>query len=272
MTFLSFLYETTPGRILLRPLAGRPFSALSGWLLDRRFSACLIPLFIKMNKIDTEEYDLTGVRTFNEFFRRPLKQGRRPVDRDPGHLIAPCDGYLTVYPVWEGRVIPVKQIPYTAASLLRSDRLAARFKNGTCFVFRLCVNHYHRYCYADSGRKSSGRKIKGVFHTVRPAALKQVPVFAENSREYTLIRSDVFGPILQMEVGAMLVGRIRNHRGAGEAVRGEEKGMFEYGGSTIILLLGDGAASVREDILQRSAAGEETPVRLGEMIARHGLP
>lgn len=40
-----------------------------------------------------------------------------------------------------------------------------------------------------------------------------------------------------MEVGAMMVGRITNHEAVpGYVTRGEEKGYFEFGGSTIILL------------------------------------
>ena len=152
------------------------------------------------------------------------------------------------------------------SSLLRDEKIARRYEGGNCFVFRLCVNHYHRYCYADSGKKSGNRKISGVLHTVRPIALREVPVFTENSREYTCIHTTHFGTLLQMEVGAMLVGRIVNYKEAGEAARGEEKGMFQYGGSTIILLTEKGTVQVRKDLLINSADGTETAVRMGEMI------
>ena len=267
MDLLSFLYKTRTGRLLLRPLVARPVSALGGWLLNRRVSSCLIPFFIRKTGIDPGEYDLTQIRSFNDFFCRPLKEGKRPVDQDPSHLIAPCDGLLSVYTIKKDTVFPVKQVPYTISSLLRDRRLAARYEGGTCFVFRLCVDHYHRYCYADSGRKSRNIKIPGCFHTVRPVALRQVPVFAENTREFTLICTEKFGTILQMEVGAMFVGRIRNHKQTGFVNRGEEKGMFAYGGSTVILLTCAGAVTVSEKLKEQTAAGEETPVKMGEMIA-----
>ena len=71
-----------------------------------------------------------------------------------------------------------------------------------------------------------------------------------------------------MEVGAMLVGRIVNHEGEGFAERGKEKGYFEYGGSTIILLLKKGAAKINKEILDNSSAGIETPVKMGSVIGR----
>ena len=134
----------------------------------------------------------------------------------------------------------------------------------------MCVDHYHRYCYVDSGKKSRNIFIPGKLHTVRPIALRKVPVFTENSREYTLIRTAEFGTLVQMEVGAMLVGRIVNHEGKGRAVRGREKGYFQYGGSTIILLAEPDQIKLREDVLKNSSLGQETAIKMGEMIG-HAL-
>ena len=268
MDFLSFCYQTLPGRILLRPLISRPVTEICGFLLDSRSSAFLIRPFIKLHHIQTEEYDLSGIRSFNDFFCRPLKPGRREIDTTPAHLIAPCDGLLQIYPIEKGTVLPVKQVPYTVEQLLHSRKLAEAYEGGLCFVFRLCVEHYHRYVYADGGQKSGNRHIPGVFHTVRPVALGQTAVFAQNSREYTVIKSPQFGQVLQMEVGAMLVGRIRNLHQAGEVCRGQEKGCFLYGGSTVIMLLKKDTVQADEQILERSRMGEETSVKLGQMIAR----
>ena len=266
MNTLEFLYGTAFGRILLRPLAGKHVSALSGRLLDTGASKVLIPVFIRRYHMDVSEYDLTRIHSFNDFFCRPIKPGMRPVDMEPGHLIAPCDGLLKVYTISEDRILPVKQSTFTLKELLQDENLAKRYEGGTCAVFRLCVNHYHRYCYADTGRKSGNCRISGRFHTVRPVALAHRPVFTQNAREYTLIRTARFGTILQMEVGAMLVGRIRNLKGAGQVIRGEEKGMFQYGGSTIILLLEKEKVRIRQTILEASLRGEEIPVRMGEWI------
>ena len=127
-------------------------------------------------------------------------------------------------------------------------------------------NHYHRYCYMDSGSKGENRFIPGELHTVRPVALETLPVFVRNCREYTCMNTDHFGTAVQIEVGAMLVGKIKNHHGAATFRRGQEKGMFLYGGSTIVLLLEKNRVQLREDILTASKKGEETPVQMGETL------
>lgn len=270
MDILHFLYETVPGRFLLKPLTSPQLSCLCGRFLDSELSSFLIKPFVRQNAIRLSDYDTTEIKSFNDFFSRKIKKEKRPIDREAKHFIAPCDGLLSVWKIKEDMVLPVKQSRYTVTSLLRNKRLAQRYYGGYCLVFRLCVNHYHRYCYVDSGRKSRNFFIPGRLHTVRPIALREFPVFAENSREYTIIQTEKFGAVVQMEVGAMLVGRIVNHEGKGRAMRGKEKGYFQYGGSTIIVLVEPGRIRIRENILQSSAKAEEMPVKMGEVIG-HAL-
>ena len=267
MTSLEFLYHTAPGRMVLKVLTKPGISKICGRFLDSPLSCCLIKPFTRKNQICLSDYQLNSIHSFNDFFSRKIKPNLRPMDKDPFHLAAPCDGLLSVWKINEDTVLPVKQSHYTLSSLLADSKLARRYNDGYCFVFRLCVNHYHRYCYVDSGRKSSNRSIAGHLHTVQPIALHDIPVFTENSREYTLIQSPHLGTLLQMEVGAMLVGRIVNHKDSGMVIRGQEKGFFQYGGSTIIVLTEKGKVSLREDISLHSKNGVETPVKMGETIA-----
>lgn len=266
MDSLHFLYKTFPGRFFLKPLASRPLSKLCGAFLDSRLSAFLIKSFVRNNNINLDDYETEGIKTFNQFFRRKIKEGRRVFDMEPSKLCCPCDGLLSVWNISEDTVIPVKQSEYTVSSLLRNKELAAEYNGGLCLVFRLCVDNYHRYAYADSGKKGPNIFIPGVLHTVRPIALENRPVFVENCREYTLIESPVFGKLVQMEVGAMLVGRIVNLEGQGMAERGKEKGFFEYGGSTIILLIKKDMVKLNQDLINNSQAGIESPVKMGQVI------
>ena len=115
-------------------------------------------------------------------------------------------------------------------------------------MYRLCVNHYHRYIYFDSGIKHKNRHIDGKYHTVRPIALGEYPVFTENCREYAVIDTENFGRCVQLEIGAMLVGRIVNEDIDKCSVkRGYEKGHIEYGGSTVIVLIPEGKAKIDQD-------------------------
>ena len=263
---LRFLYETAPGRLLLKPLVSRPLSEAAGRFLDTPLSKPLIKPFLRAGHIDLAEYLPEDYRCFNDCFTRRIRPELRPIPADERALIAPCDARLTVRPIEGDTVLPIKQSRFTIPALLGSEKLARPFRDGLCLVFRLCVDDYHRYCYFDSGVKSANVFLPGKLHTVRPVALAAEPVFTENCREYTFLKTDHFGLAAQIEVGALLVGKIENHDGPGPFRRGAEKGRFLYGGSTVVLLLRKDAAVLRPGLLEASARGEETRVRMGEQL------
>ena len=266
---LRFLYETVPGRAILRVLTAPWLSRAIGAFLDTRASRIFIPLFLKKGNIDLSEYLPERYASFNACFTRRIRPERRPVDAADAHLIAPCDGRLSAYRI-DGSTIPIKHSRYSVAQLLGNDPRSAEFQDGVCLVFRLCVDDYHRYRYFDSGRKGENHFVAGALHTVRPIALENTDVFVQNAREYTFMQTDHFGLCAQIEVGAMLVGRIKNLHGAHTFARGEEKGYFEYGGSTIVLLLKKNAANIPESIFADTQNNIEQRVLCGSMIASSG--
>lgn len=264
--FLHFLYKTAVGRIFLKPLTSKGVSNFIGKIMDSRLSKPLIRGFVKKNGIDLDDFYSDSFTCFNDCFTRKIKEELRPIDMTDEVLISPCDGLLSAYTVTDDLRLKIKGSEYNLKSLLVNPELAERYSGGVCFVFRLCVNHYHRYIYIDNGNKGGNFFIKGRFHTVRPIALESVPVFKENSREWTVMHTENFGDVTQIEVGAMLVGRIKNHHDDTEIKRGEEKGMFLYGGSTIIMLFEEGRVNVDLRLFESTDKGEETEVRLGERV------
>jgi len=263
---LSALYGSLIGRAALRVLVWPPLSRTAGWLLSTRLSTVLIKPFIRKNAIDMSQFESGPFDSYNAFFARRILPGCRPVDMDPAHLIAPCDSKLTALPITPQSRFTLKNTPYTLSSLLKSEELAQKYAGGWALIFRLTVDDYHRYCYADSGVKGENVRIPGVLHTVNPIANDVYPIYKENAREYSILQSENFGDILMMEVGALLVGRIVNHHGAAQVQRGEEKGYFQFGGSTVVLLLEKDRAVIDGDILENSQRGIETVVRMGEKI------
>lgn len=264
--FLEWMYGTRPGRLLVKLMIRPGVSRAAGWLLDRRVSALAVRPFIRKNHIRMDDFEQRRFRSFNDFFTRRVLPGKRPVDGTPGHLIAPCDSKLTVYDIRPDSRFRVKGTEYTLEGLLQSKELAETFLGGTLLLFRLTVGDYHRYTYIDSGFVTGSTRIPGVFHTVNPAAASRCPIYRENTREYSLLESLRFGTVLQMEVGAAMVGRIVNAPGSRNVRRGEEKGRFEFGGSTVIVLLQKGRAILDADLLRNTAQDAETVVRLGERI------
>lgn len=263
---LTWLYYETIGVKVLQMLIHPFWSNLAGKVLDHSISKLLIPSFIEKNKIDLNLYETKDYESFNDFFTRKVKAECRPIDLEPTHLIAPCDGKLSVYPITEDARFCVKNTWYTMQSLVRSKKLAKKFEGGQLLLFRLSVDDYHRYCYLDDGVKTKNYHIPGVFHTVNPIANDTYPIYKENTREFTLLKSDHFGDVLIMEVGALLVGRITNNHENQLVTRGTEKGKFEYGGSTIIVCLEKDQAIIDEDLLSNSEQRIETAVKMGEQI------
>ena len=255
---LSFLYTNIFGRMLLKPLIQPQVSKLAGRYLSSAHSKWLISKFIERNEINMDIYEECDYSSFNDFFTRKIKPDCRPVPEDLDVLISPCDCLATVYPIQENTTFSIKNTEYTLRSLLRSPRLAKRFRGGYAYILRLTVEDYHRYLYSVSGKQSKNYHIDGTFHTVNPIANDYLPIYKENTREYTVIHSKEFGDVLQMEVGALLVGKISNHKQSTVVTRGEEKGFFEYGGSTIVVLTQKGRVTPRSDLLTNSKNGYET--------------
>lgn len=262
---VKFLYCNKLGAGILRICSTRRAANIYASYLNSRLSKRKIKKFIKANGINMDEYKKVKYRSFNEFFRREIIPERRPIDTDINSLISPCDSKLTAYNIDENSIFRVKGFDYSLPTLLNSEELAKEFEGGICLIFRLTVTDYHRYGFFDSGTAEEPVFIKGRLHTVQPEALEKRRVFAENCREYTLLHTDNFGDALQMEVGAMFVGKIVNN-GKKRFGRGEEKGYFEFGGSTIILLLKKGVAEIDDEILTNTKQDFETVVKFGERI------
>ena len=267
---LKKLYGSVLGRVLLKTLTAPVISRAAGIFMDSKASKLLIKPFIKRSGIDTSQYIMRDFRSYNDFFTRRVIPEKRPVDYEPSHLISPCDSKLTVHKISKNSIFRIKGSRYRVSDLLKNDFLAKRFCGGYCLIFRLEVDDYHRYCYIDNGTKTENTYIAGELHTVNPIALERYNIYKRNCREYTVLHTENFGDVVQVEVGAMMVGRIVNNDDTASFLRGEEKGRFEFGGSTIVMLFGKNSVRIDEDILRNSAEDIETVVKYGEKIGKTG--
>lgn len=264
---LEVIYGHALTRMLLRPFLSPAVSDICGKFLSTRLSRRIIPSFVKKNHIDLGIYEKQEFDSYNAFFTRKIKAEQRPINEQKNILISPSDGKVTAYPITQKGRFWIKHTQYSAAQLLKDERLAERYMGGWIYVIRLTVDDYHRYCYVADGRKSRQRKIRGVLHTVNPVANDYYPIYKMNSREYCLLKTKELGTILLMEVGALMVGKINNHEEDSDQVkRGDEKGMFEFGGSTIVVMTEPGMAEPDKDIIHNTKAQAETLVKMGEPI------
>jgi phosphatidylserine decarboxylase len=272
---VQLFYGSRPGRCFTGLfLARRSVSRLYGRWQSSSRSAKKIKSFMDECGINVDEIDVPpgGFRSFNDFFIRKLKPGSRPVHADPETLISPADSRLLVYPVESEAVYPVKGVYFTLEELVGDSTITKPYRGGTCLIFRLAPMDYHRFCYLDDGSHGPVKFVDGKLHSVSPVALRQnLRVFQENYREYSILSTKNFGEVIQIEIGALFVGKIHQHMGhGGSFYRGQEKGYFEFGGSTIIVILKPSMGSVDADIKEYSSRGIETLVKYGSAIGEKG--
>ncbi len=261
---IRFLYNTRLGRLMLKALVRPQFSKIAYAYLSSPLSWWLINYYIRKHDINMSEYPSEKYRSFNDFFTR--KRAFSVPEHADNLFIAPCDGFLSVHEISDERTFFIKHARYNLDSLLKDSELSQKYQNGCCLIFRLAPHNYHRYIFIDDGEIVKTRAIDGVLHCVRPEICTNLPVYVQNVREYALIKSEHFGDIIQMEIGALLVGRICNHFSQGTVRKFTEKGYFEFGGSTILLLIEKDRLLLADEI--KSAKNHEIPVRSGQILGK----
>ena len=262
---VRFLYGTAFGRGLLKTIQTTHADRLVVRFLRSPRSRAFTARYVKRNHIPISREELRRYASFRDFFVRDREDAR--VDMTPGHLISPCDGWLSVFPITEESCFPVKSSRYRIGDLLQDEALAKNYMGGICLIFRLCASDYHHYCYIDDGFQGQTFHIEGQLHSVQPIACETFPVYTLNRRCWCLLDTEHFGPVVQTEIGALVVGGIVNNEGYTRFSRGMEKGRFELAGSTIILLFEPNRIRLRPEIAQQLSEGREVRVEQGMWIA-----
>lgn len=263
----TILYKTIIGGVVLAFATRKTVSKVSSIYMNSKSSVKRIDKFIKKNKINMDDYPKREYLSFNDFFTRKILKNKRPFSKKQNDLISVADSKLLVYEINDKTEMIIKNKKYTLKELLRDKNLAEEYKGGLCLVFRLTVDDYHRYSFVDDGNVIKSKKINGILHTVGPIAFRRYKVFKENQREYSVLNTKNFGKVIQMEVGALMVGKIVNYN-IEKFHRGDEKGYFLFGGSTVVLIFKKDIVEIDEDILKNSSVGIETKVKLGETIGK----
>lgn len=264
-TIISFLYKTAFGRSLLKLIRVLHADQLAVRFLCSSCSRPFIGWYALRHGIQISRKELALYRSFRDFFSR--KKANVMIDSDQDHLISPCDGWLSLFPVSENSCFSIKASSYQIKDLLKEDRLAQKYTGGTCMIFRLCAADYHHYCYIDDCYQGPNHYIPGELHSVQPAACEKYPVYVLNRRCWCLLTTEHFGPVIQTEIGALAVGGIVNNREYARCFRGSEKGHFELSGSTIVLLFQQNRIMLRPELESMLSGKKEVRVEMGMWIA-----
>ena len=270
--WLRFAYENPVGRLSVWLIARRAiFSKWFGHRMSKPESALRVLPFITRYNLDVDEFAKSpfDYKTFNDFFYRALKPGVRPIAGGEDVAVLPADGRHLVFPdVEASEGYYVKGAKFTVRELLDDEELATRFAGGAMVISRLCPVDYHRFHFPVAGVPRESRLVQGWLYSVSPIALRRrIRYLVENKREVTVIEGSPFGPVAMIEVGATNVGSIRQGFVPGRPVaKGEEKGLFAFGGSCVITLFARGSVRFDDDLVSQSREQRETYARMGERL------
>ena len=266
--WLVWLYYNPIGEATLWALAKRKLvSSIYGNMMDRTSSAKKIHSFIEDFDIDMSVAQEQEFNNFNDFFTRKLKDDARPVDTSSTSVVSPADGKILAYADISNSDFIIKGYRFDVSSFLDNADLAQKYHDGALLIFRLAPMDYHRFHFPVSGNISPNKKIDGDYYSVNPFALrKKAKIFCLNKREYTILSNPLFGDVIMAEVGATMVGSIEQTFKGSSVNKGEEKGYFKFGGSTVVLLFEKSKIHIDEDLLITTAKGYETIVKMGERI------
>ncbi len=264
-------YESKPRRSLTQWLESEP---LYDWLLaayqDTRWSARQIKPFVDKHHIDMGDFAPGPYRTFAEFFDRGLRPGARSFPTAPQTMGAFAEArYFGWSAIRDDQTFPVKGCSLDAQRLLGTQARTRPFGGGPVLLARLSPMDYHHVHYPDDGTTLEHDRLGRRLWTVNQHALRhQDDILFRNERAINILDTRQFGRLGFVEVGALSVGRIAQvHPLDRPYRRGDEKSVFKFGGSAVVVFGEPGRWRPSADILERTVSGVETLVRLGDEVA-----
>lgn len=264
---------------------------LTGWGADKKagwLTKLVVKAFARYYRVQMQEAqnpDLASYATFNEFFVRPLRDGARPIVAEPHVLTLPADGAISqLGAIRDDQIFQAKGHNYTLEALLAGNYLLAEtFRNGLFATTYLAPSDYHRVHMPCDGVLREMIYVPGDLFSVNPLTAANVPnLFARNERVICVFDT-AFGPMVQILVGATIVGSIETvwagtvtppregiirrwtypaegMEGAIQLVKGEEMGRFKLG-STVINLFTPGSVQFAPHL------NNGTVTRMGQAFA-----
>ena len=233
--------------------------------------------------VDLSDASKTRFRSLHDCFVRELRAGARPIDRDPGTLVSPCDAIVgATGQIVDGVLLQAKGRPYRLLELLGDEELVRYYVRGWYVTLRLTAGMYHRFHAPHDCRVEQVNYVPGDTWNVNPTALKRIDsLFCRNERATLRCRLASSGDLITLvPIAAVLVASIRLHfldlllhleyRGPNpiacdaQLVKGQEMGWFQHG-STIIVFAPQSFALCE-------GIREGTHVRMGEALLRLPQP
>lgn len=235
-----------------------------------------------------EQYE--GFASWDDFFTRRFCPGVRPVTapNDDSVIANACESapLQVVRGVRRQDAFRLKGQPYSLVNLLDFDPRAAAFEGGTLYQAFLSALSYHRWHSPVSGTVRSVKVVNGSYYLANrhqgfdnpegpdPSAPNQSQPFltAVATRALIFIEADnpKIGLMCVVPVGMAEVSSCEVTVQPGQRIaKGEQLGMFHFGGSTHCLLFRPGV-ELAFDFYGQQPGLEATNLRINTALARVG--
>jgi len=245
------------------------FSQLYGFWHKRSFSKKKIKPFIRDFDINTSDFlrKTADFSSFNDFFIRKLKPSSRPLAAK--EAVLPADARYLVFPSLKDLSnFFIKDKSFNLPSFLKDPLLAKKYASGSMVIARLAPIDCHRFYFPFDCVPQKSKLINGCLYSVNPLALRgSLKNFLENKRVLTRLQTNHFKEVICLEVGATNVGSIVQTYEPGKSYKkGDEKGYFELGGSTLVFLFEENTIRFDQDLIDNSQKGIETYACIGDSL------
>lgn len=245
-----------------------------GAFLDTPASAAGIDTFLAATNYNIDDYvqGPSGWQTFNQFFAREVKSGRRPIadPRDDTVIVSPADAvFMGQWPIDEDSNITVKGINWAIAELLDGSPYKDAFEGGIYTHSFLYIDDYHRYHLPVAGTVREIRNISGKVY---------LDVFREDDGTLNVVDGDTYqfnqerglvviespevGLVAVLPIGMAYVSSVNLTTEVGAKLRkGDQFGYFMFGGSDIVMVFQDKNIVLDAEVGRKYLQGQ----RLGEL-------
>jgi phosphatidylserine decarboxylase len=260
--------STTLQKIVNQKRFSAFFGRLSSGRVPLKVLKRAINAYIRAYKIDMSQFDidLSQVKTFNQFFTRPLKSGARTFS---GSIASFSDGFLSAFGVIENnQLFQVKGSQYPLNDLLQESE---SFPHGSFATIYLSPADYHRVHLPFDATIQAIKHIPGKLYSVNKKTVSRIHHLYCRNERVVLSGISSFGKFHLVFVGAIVVGKIVLSFTGNDYIpdstqsvnyslsQGDELGYFELG-STVILVM-------ESDILARIPYHPHQKIQLGNPLA-----
>jgi phosphatidylserine decarboxylase len=252
----------------------KKYAKVRGEFLDTPASAAGIPSYTAIPNYHIDDYitEPSGWLTFNQFFAREVKPGKRPIaePRNDKVIVSPADSvFAGKWDIDANSKVTVKGVTWPIAKLLDGSPYQDAFKNGIYTHSFLNVDDYHRYHVPVAGEIKEVRKIQGrVYVNVIRKADGRLQIIDGDTYQYNqergliIIDSPEVGLVAVLPIGMGIVSSVNLTPEVGARLqKGDEFGFFMFGGSDIVMLFQNKKVVIDAEVGRKYLQGQ----RIGEI-------